>query len=111
MSRRAGTHGNVIGRRTDSDSGRNGKLETLSAAALMALDLVPATPVVQGILYVGVTLFAGKPKIGKSWMMLALALAVTIGSTFLGNTTVQQGEVLYLALEDNRRRLRKLRAP
>lgn len=53
MSRRDGTHGNVIGRRTDSDSGRNDKLETLSAAALMALDLVPATPVVQGILYVG----------------------------------------------------------
>jgi RecA-family ATPase len=56
---------------------------------------------------VGVTLFAGKPKIGKSWMMLALALAVTTGSTFLGNTTVQQGEVLYLALEDNRRRLQR----
>ena len=111
MSRRAGTHGNVIGRRTDSDSGRNGKLETLSAAALMALDLVPATPVVQGILYVGVTLFAGKPKIGKSWMMLALALAVATGSTIFGNTTVQQSEVLYLALEDNSRRLRKLRAP
>jgi hypothetical protein len=73
----------------------------------MALDLLPATPVVQGILYVGVTLFAGKPKIGKSWMMLALALAVTIGSTFLGNTTVQQGEVLYLALEDNHRRLQR----
>src|SRR5215218_680003 len=111
MSRRDGTQGNVIGGRTHSDSGRNGKPETLSAADLMALDLLPATPVVQGILYVGVTLFAGKPKIGKSWMMLALALAVVTGSTIFGNTSVQQGEVLYLALEDNRRRLRKLRAP
>jgi hypothetical protein len=107
MIRGDGTYGNVTSGRTHSDSGRNGKLETLSAADLMALDLLPATPVVQGILYVGVTLFAGKPKIGKSWMMLALALAVTIGSTFLGNTTVQQGEVLYLALEDNRRRLQR----
>ena len=107
MIRGDGTYGNVTSGRTHSDSGRNGKLETLSAADLMALDLLPATPVVQGILYVGVTLFAGKPKVGKSWMMLALALAVTIGSTFLGNTTVQQGEVLYLALEDNRRRLQR----
>src|SRR5215217_4221801 len=88
-------------------SGRNGKPETLSAADLMALDPLPATPIVQGILYVGVTLFAGKPKIGKSWMMLALTLAVTTGSTIFGNTTVQQGEVLYLALEDNRRRLQR----
>jgi hypothetical protein len=111
MIRGGGTYGNVTSGRTHSDSGRNGKLETLSAADLMALDLLPATPVVQGILYVGVTVFAGKPKIGKSWMMLNLALAVTTGSTFLGNMTVQQGEVLYLALEDNRRRLRKLRAP
>jgi hypothetical protein len=107
VSRRDGTHGNVVGGRTHSDSGRNGKLETLSAADLMALDLVPVTPVVQGILYVGVTVFAGKPKIGKSWMMLALALAVTIGSTIFGNTTVQQGEVLYLALEGNHRRLQR----
>src|SRR5215216_1151053 len=107
MSRRDGTHGNVIGGRTHSDSGRNGKPETLSAADLMALDPLLATPIVQGILYVGVTLFAGKPKIGKSWMMLALALAVTTGSTIFGNTTVQQGEVLYLALEDNRRRLQR----
>jgi predicted ATP-dependent serine protease len=107
MSRGDGTYGNATDGRTHSDSGRNGKLETLSAADLMALDLVPVTPVVQGILYVGVTLFAGKPKIGKSWMMFALALAVTIGSTFLGNTTVQQGEVLYLALEDNHRRLQR----
>ena len=107
MSRGDGTYGNVTGERTHSDSWRNGKLETLSAADLMALELLPATPVVQGILYVGVTLFAGKPKIGKSWMMLALALAVTTGSTFLGNTSVQQGEVLYLALEDNRRRLQR----
>ena len=82
MSRGDGTYGNVSSGRTHSDSGRNGKLETLSAADLMALELLPATPVVQGILHVGVTLFAGKPKIGKSWMMLALALAVTMGSHF-----------------------------
>src|SRR5215213_9513787 len=107
MIRGDGTYGNVTSGRTHSDSGRNGKLETLSAADLMALDLLPATPVLQCILYVGVTVFAGKPKIGKSWIMLNLALAVTTGSTFLGNTTVQQGEVLYLALEDNRRRLQR----
>ena len=107
MSNPAGTYGEAASRPTHPDPNRNGKPETLSAADLMALDLLPATPVVQGILYVGVTLFAGKPKIGKSWMMLALALAVTTGSTIFGTTSVQQGEVLYLALEDNRRRLQR----
>ena len=45
MIRGDGTYGNVTSGRTHSDSGRNGKLETLSAADLMALDLLPATQV------------------------------------------------------------------
>jgi hypothetical protein len=50
-------------------------------------------------------LLAGKVKMGKSWMMLDLALAVATGGVALGRIPVQQGEVLYLALEDNQRRL------
>jgi RecA-family ATPase len=105
MSGRGDTHGKMLGEQAHPSTGRNGKIETFSAADLMALDLPAVAAVVQGLLYVGVTLFAGKPKMGKSWMMLALALAVATGSMALGNMPVQQGEVLYLALEDNRRRL------
>ena len=106
MSGSGGTHGKVTGERARPNTGRNGKLETFTAADLMALDLPAVAAVVQGLLYVGVTVFAGKPKMGKSWMMLGLALDVAAGGLALGKLPVQQGEVLYLALEDNKRRLK-----
>src|SRR5215218_5846892 len=78
-----------------------------TASDLMEMDLPSVQQVVQGILYEGLTLFAGKPKMGKTWLMLALALAVALGGTALGSRPVLQGGVLYLALEDNKRRLQK----
>jgi RecA-family ATPase len=53
----------------------------------------------------GLTLPAGKPKLGKSWLALSVAFAVAAGGVALGTYPVAQGEVLYLALEDNERRL------
>ncbi len=59
-------------------------------------------------------MLVGKPKMGKSWMALDIALAVATGGSVLGEQT-EQGDVLYLALEDNPRRLQdrmaKLLAP
>jgi hypothetical protein len=48
----------------------------------------------------GYTLLAGKSKIGKSWLALNLAVAVACGGKVLGNIDVEQGDVLFLALED-----------
>ncbi|MDP2815522.1 MAG: AAA family ATPase, partial [Rectinemataceae bacterium] len=42
---------------------------------------------------------------GKSWMGLGLALAVASGGKAFGNIDVDKGDALYLALEDNPRRL------
>src|SRR5215203_798085 len=78
---------------------------TFTATDLLTHDLPPIEQIVGGIVYEGVTVFAGKPKQGKTWLMLSLALDVTSGGTALGNRPVQQGGVLYLALEDNQRRL------
>lgn len=63
--------------------------------------------VVPGYLVEGLTLFAGNPKIGKSWFCLDVGLAVSLGGECLGGVTCDQGDVLYLALEDNDRRLNK----
>ena len=52
----------------------------------------------------GLFLISGKPKAGKSWFVLQLAMAVVQGGSFLGRD-VPDGAVLYLALEDNWRRL------
>ncbi|MDP8901553.1 MAG: AAA family ATPase [Actinomycetota bacterium] len=80
---------------------------TFTAADLMAPELPPIRWVVPGLLPEGVTLLAGKPKLGKSWLALGVAVAVANGGVALGKKRVDQGEVLYLALEDNQRRLQK----
>ena len=52
----------------------------------------------------GLTVFAGKPKIGKSWLMLGVALGVALGTKALGQR-VEKGDVLYCGLEDGERRM------
>jgi RecA-family ATPase len=59
---------------------------------------------VPGLIPIGLTLIAGRPKVGKSWMGLQLAHAKGTGGVFLG-VKVERGDVLYLALEDSPRRL------
>ncbi len=59
---------------------------------------------VPGIIPEGCCILAGQPKIGKSFLVLAIALAAACGNRVLG-VEVQHRPVLYLALEDNARRL------
>jgi len=63
--------------------------------------------VVPGYIAEGCTLLAGRPKLGKSWLLLDIALAVAAGRLCLGEARCEQGNVLYLALEDNERRLQR----
>ncbi|WP_161626343.1 AAA family ATPase [Sphingobium ummariense] len=71
----------------------------------MGMQFDPIRYVVPGYVAEGLTLFAGAPKIGKSWTAMDLAIAVSSGGVAFGSIKCQQGDVLYLALEDNRRRL------
>jgi len=77
-----------------------------SVKELMQHSFAPQTFIVEGLLPTGLTMIAGAPKIGKSWFCLDLALCVSSGRAFLGRGT-QQGAVLYLALEDQPRRLKE----
>jgi DNA polymerase len=76
-----------------------------SAADLQNEIFPPIKFVIPGYVAEGVTLFAGKPKIGKSWLLLHACWAVATGGTTLGNIQVEQGDVIYAALEDNKRRM------
>ena len=80
-------------------------LETITAADLQQKDLPSIKFIVDRLLSVGLNILASPPKYGKSWMVLALCLAVASGGRFLGYTTNQCG-CLYLALEDSQRRLK-----
>ena len=63
-------------------------------------------PVIEGLLYQGTYLFVGSPKIGKSFFMAQLVYHVSTG-TPLWDYPVKKGTVLYLALEDDYRRLQE----
>ena len=76
-----------------------------SAATLQAKVFEPIPYIVPDYIVEGCTILAGKPKLGKSWLMLDIGLAVARGGCCLGNIECEQGDVLYLALEDNERRL------
>ncbi len=77
-----------------------------TATELLAMDFPEPKFIVPGFITEGVTLIGGKPKIGKSWMMLGMAIAVANGGKALDKVDCTSGDVLYLALEDSPRRLR-----
>lgn len=76
-----------------------------SASELMAVQFPPPRWAVPGIIAEGITLLAGPPKVGKSWLSLGLGLSIAAGGHVLGSIPVEPGPVLYLALEDTPRRL------
>jgi hypothetical protein len=78
---------------------------SFTARELLTVDLPLTRFAVEGLLPEGLTLLCGSPKIGKSWLGLGLGIAVAAGGYALGTIEVEKGEVLYLALEDNPRRL------
>jgi DNA-binding transcriptional ArsR family regulator len=77
---------------------------TTTAAELLARDFAPIEWIVPGLLPEGLMLLAARPKIGKSWLALQLAVAAATNGRLFGRR-VREGRVLYLALEDNDRRL------
>ncbi|RWK33780.1 AAA family ATPase [Mesorhizobium sp.] len=80
---------------------------TFTAADLQHMEFEPLRYVIPGYLAEGATLFAGKPKLGKSWLVLDWCISVAIGGYALGSIKCEQGDVLYAALEDNQRRLQR----
>jgi DNA-binding transcriptional ArsR family regulator len=88
------------------NSGNKQPIRMISLQELKAMTFEPLKYVVPGVFVEGLTLLAGKPKIGKSWLVLHAGLAVARGGFTLGETHCRQGDVLYLALEDSERRLR-----
>jgi RecA-family ATPase len=78
----------------------------ITAAELDDIDIPALSWTVPGLVPQGFGILAAAPKIGKSWLVLSLGLAVASGTSFLG-VPVEQRPVLYLALEDGQRRLQE----
>ena len=81
-------------------------LATISMQELYERIFQRKPPIIEGLLYTGTYLFVGAPKLGKSFFMAQLAYHVSTG-TPLWEYPVRRGTVLYLALEDDYRRLQE----
>lgn len=88
------------------DAGAVMSLRPAALADLLAADMRPIEWVVEGLVARGqLVMIAGRPKSGKTWLVLQLAQSVDEGRAFLGKETTR-GRVLLVTLEDGPRRLR-----
>jgi hypothetical protein len=78
----------------------------VTAREIMGMTIDAARFAVPGYICEGLNILAGGQKLGKSWLALGLGVAIGSGGAALGEIPVQQGEVLYLCLEDGLRRLK-----
>jgi AAA domain len=97
-----------VGGRNNSQDDRGPWLnKTFTADALQKMTFQPLTYLLPGLVPEGLCLLVSRPKLGKSWLALDIAIATAAGRLVLGELKPASGDVLYLALEDGRRRLRR----
>ena len=70
---------------------------------LMAKRFDPLDYLVGEVLHEGLTILAGKPKKGKSYMALDMSLAMAVGRLAFRHFPTKQQQVLYVSLEDGER--------
>ncbi|MDB0033862.1 AAA family ATPase [Alphaproteobacteria bacterium] len=84
---------------------KKNNMELISCEELMKKKFNPISYLVNDLIAEGFTLFAGKPKVGKSWFLLQLSFMITLGQPFL-NKECPKGPVIYFSLEDSARRIK-----
>jgi biotin operon repressor len=72
----------------------------IPASELYRGQVVSLRPLIDGLLWDGLTLFVAKPKAGKSWATLQLAIMVAGGPCIPGLSPLADGPVLYCAFEE-----------
>jgi hypothetical protein len=97
----------LISEWTDDDSNGNGKSPhgSLTFDELLNTEFSPIQWAIPNILPEGLSILAGRPKVGKSWLGLQITQAVAIGGKVFGSD-VERGNVLYIPLEDSPRRIK-----
>lgn len=78
----------------------------MDAATLLLQEIKPVNYVVPNWIPEGLLILAAAPKVGKSTLILQIAVCKAAGLSFWGNA-VPKGKVLMIDLETNQRRLRR----
>lgn len=81
-------------------------LKTVSMNELFDTQYQSKQPLIDSLLYPGTYIFAGAPKLGKSFLMVQIAYHISTGKPLWG-FPARKSTVLYLALEDDYRRLQE----
>ena len=72
---------------------------------IMATEFAPIRWVVKDYVPEGLSVLAGRQKLGKTWLALDWAIAVACGGFAMGSIDCDQGDVLYIDLENGHRRI------
>lgn len=82
------------------------ELKAIQADELLDTTYAPSGTLIDGLIGQGIYIFAGAPKVGKSWMVLWLADKVSKGEPIWGLKT-EKRSVLYISLEDTLQRMQQ----
>jgi hypothetical protein len=83
----------------------NIKFVRTSTNDIMSTKFDPIKWVVPGYISEGFLVLAGRQKLGKTWLAIDMALSVATGGTAIGSITCEQGDVLYIDMENGPRRI------
>jgi AAA domain len=78
-----------------------------STTAIMATVFAPLRWTVPGYVPEGLSILAGRQKLGKTWLAIDFAIAVAIGGFAMGSIECEQGDALYVDLENGPRRIQR----
>jgi AAA domain len=82
------------------------KFVRTSTNDIMERTFPPIKWVVPGYISEGFLVLAGRQKLGKTWLAIDMALAVAIGGIAMGSILCEQGDVLYIDMENGPRRIK-----
>jgi hypothetical protein len=83
------------------------RFERFNTNDLMTAVFPPIQWVVPGYLPEGFSVLAGRQKLGKTWLAIDFALAVASGGCALGSIECENGNVLYIDMENGLRRIQR----
>jgi RecA-family ATPase len=84
---------------------RSPRFVVTNTNTIMATAFAPIQWVVPDYLPEGLSILAGRQKLGKTWLALDLAIAVATGGAAMGSIFCEVGDVLYIDLENGHRRI------
>ncbi len=83
------------------------RFDATPLSEIMKMEFEPIRWAVKGYVPEGLSILAGRQKLGKTWLALDWSIAVGTGGAAMGKIPVDAGDVLYLDLENGHRRVKR----